>query len=78
MNALANDLSAALVAMPQSISNASVSRVPVSSAPVLRVVHSARPLRHLCRLFAVLALALGLTSAVMVGFATLVSGWGQI
>ncbi|GDX31382.1 hypothetical protein LBMAG15_03160 [Actinomycetes bacterium] len=64
----ARELPAVTVALPQQL----------SGAPVLRVVSSLRPTSNALRPFAVLALASGLTSAVMVGFANLVSGWGQI
>jgi hypothetical protein len=68
MTALARELTDLTVAMPQQH----------PSAPVLRVVLVSHRARHALRLFAVLALAAGLTAAVMSGFSTLVSGWGPI
>jgi hypothetical protein len=68
MTALARELTDLTVEMPQQR----------PSAPVLRVVPVSRRARHALRLFAVLALAAGLTSAVMAGFSSLVSGWGSI
>ena len=68
MTALARELTDLTVAMPQQH----------PSAPVLRVVPVSHRARHALRLFAVLALAAVLTSAVMAGFSILVSGWGPI
>lgn len=68
MTALARELTDLTVAMPQQR----------PSGPLLRVVPVSRGARHALRLFAVLALAAGLTSAVMAGFSSLVSGWGPI
>ena len=68
MTALARELTDLTVAMPQQH----------PSAPVLRVVPVSHRARHALRLFAVLALAAGLTAAVMSGFSILVSGWGPI
>jgi hypothetical protein len=68
MTALARELTDVTVAMPQQH----------PSEPVLRVVPVSHRARHALRLFAVLALAAGLTAAVMSGFSTLVSGWGPI
>lgn len=47
------------------------------SAPVLDVVHSTRRAGVAVRLFAVCALSAGLTCAVLVGCANLISGWSQ-
>jgi hypothetical protein len=68
MTALARELTDLTVAMPQQR----------PSAPDLRVVPASRRARHALRLFAVLVLAAGLTSAVMAGSSVLVSGWGPI
>lgn len=68
MTALAREYTELTATLPQQL----------PSAPLLHVVPSTRPVRNALRLFAVLALAAGLTSAAMVGFATLVSGWSQI
>ena len=68
MTALARELTDLTVAMPHQ----------GPSVPVLRVVPASHRARHALRLFSVLALAAGLTSAVMAGFSSLVSGWGPI
>ncbi len=68
MTALARELTDLTVAMPHQS----------PSVPVLLVVPASNRARHALRLFAVLALAAGLTSAVMAGFSSLVSGWGPI